>query len=36
MIGVIFEIMVKRGHEVLGRVLGPARGAGNQMCQWVL
>ena len=22
--------------EVLGRVLGPARGAGNEMCQWVL
>ena len=24
------------GKEVLGRVLGPARGAGNEMCQWVL
>ena len=22
--------------EVLGRVLGPARGTGNEMCQWVL
>jgi hypothetical protein len=22
--------------EVLGRVLGPARGEGNEMCQWVL
>jgi hypothetical protein len=22
--------------EVLGRVLGPARGAGNEMCQWIL
>ena len=24
------------GKEVLGRVLGPARGTGNEMCQWVL
>ena len=23
-------------HEVLGRVLGPARGEGNEMAQWVL
>ena len=22
--------------EVLGRVLGPARGEGNEMCQWIL
>ena len=22
--------------EVMGRVLGPARGEGNEMCQWVL
>ena len=24
------------GKEILGRVLGPARGQGNEMCQWVL
>ena len=34
--GVTSGIKLQHNKEVLGRVLGPARGAGNEMAQWIL